>query len=66
MRREPQPDKGHYNGSCNREACQKAGAIWYNRSTRAYYCAECAMSINSYHHDVQPPLCSRGEHEDGE
>jgi hypothetical protein len=39
-------DKGLLNGSCNRSACQKPGAVYYNHSTRAYYCADCADMIN--------------------
>ena len=39
-------DKGRKNGSCNRTACQKAGANYYNKSTMAYYCKQCADSIN--------------------
>jgi hypothetical protein len=38
--------KGVYGGLCNREACQKPGAVFYNSSTRAYYCPECAAKIN--------------------
>lgn len=41
-----QPDKGLRNGSCNRTACQAPGATWYNLSTRAWYCGECAGMIN--------------------
>lgn len=43
---ELKPDKGHHNGSCNRAACQKPGANWFNHSTRAYYCESCAEKIN--------------------
>jgi hypothetical protein len=42
------PDKGLYNGSCNRTACQKSGATWYNHCTRAYYCKPCAHEINRW------------------
>lgn len=38
--------KGMAGELCNREACQKPGAYWYNNSTRMYYCAECAYLIN--------------------
>lgn len=45
---EPDPAlKGRYNGNCNRAACQKPGATWYNRSTLAYYCPACARTINN-------------------
>lgn len=40
------PDKGLKNGSCNLTACQKPGARYYNKSTRKYYCADCAREIN--------------------
>ncbi len=62
------PDKGDFKGSCNRTACQKPGAIFYNHSTRLYYCPDCADLINKmnpeshrmYGHD----LCTLGEHID--
>jgi hypothetical protein len=41
-------DKGLYNGSCNRQACQKPGAVWINRVNRAYYCPKCANEINRW------------------
>ena len=47
----PRPDaklKGIQGGNCNRTACQLPGANWYNKSTRAYYCPQCAKDINSY------------------
>lgn len=40
--------KGEYDGDCNRTACDKKQAKWYNHSTRAYYCGKCAMQINAY------------------
>lgn len=39
-------NKGEKGKNCNRTACQTHGATWYNLSTRAYYCAECALLIN--------------------
>lgn len=41
-------DKGLYQGSCNRSACLRPGATWYNRSTRLYYCRGCAEDLNFY------------------
>lgn len=38
--------KGVKNGNCNRQACQRPGATWFNSSTRAYYCKKCAAKIN--------------------
>lgn len=39
-------DKGEYDGSCNRSACLKPHARYYNHSTQKYYCATCAHMIN--------------------
>ena len=40
------PDKGVKGGSCNRSSCQAPGAVWFNHSTRAYYCPACAADLN--------------------
>jgi len=41
------PDlKGVYKGNCNRKACQKPNAIWFNTMTNKYYCPTCASRIN--------------------
>ena len=40
------PDKGLKNGSCNVTACQKPGATFFNKSTKKYYCCDCAREIN--------------------
>lgn len=42
------PDKGKLNGACNRTDCQRPGATWFNTSTRAYYCVECALDITNF------------------
>lgn len=56
--KEIKPDKGLFNGSCNRRDCQKPGAKHYNESTRAYYCAECAERINRWSRvDVGRDIC---------
>lgn len=42
-----QPDKGIKGGSCNVTACQAPNsAMYYNKSTRKYYCKACADAIN--------------------
>jgi hypothetical protein len=59
MYKEPEikPDKGLENGTCNRKACQAPGANWYNHSTRAFYCGNCAEVINYWaEHDEQYSL----------
>lgn len=38
--------KGAKAGNCNVTACQEPGAVYFNKSTRAYYCAHCAGEIN--------------------
>ncbi len=38
--------KGDYGGLCNVADCQKTDAIYYNHSTRKYYCPVCAEKIN--------------------
>jgi len=39
--------KGQKNGLCNRTACQSPyHVVYYNQSTRAYYCSSCAKKIN--------------------
>ena len=39
-------NKGAKNGNCNRTACQKPGAVYYNHSTQKYYCPVCAHMLN--------------------
>ncbi len=52
--------KGH---NCNRTACQTAGAVWWNTSTRSWYCTQCAFEINKANlvdcvdHNEYPFLC---------
>jgi hypothetical protein len=38
--------KGIKNGNCNRSACQKPNAVYFNHSTEKYYCHACAVLIN--------------------
>ena len=38
--------KGDYNSICNRTACSNGRAVFYNLSTRKYYCPSCAKLIN--------------------
>lgn len=54
--------KGDYLGLCNRSACLRPKADWYNTGSRAYYCESCAGMINMdgcrrYGH---PDLCFKG------
>ncbi len=40
--------KGNYGEECNITSCQKPNsAIWFNHSTRKYYCPSCARRLNS-------------------
>lgn len=38
--------KGVHGGNCNVSSCQKPNALYFNKSTKAYYCKECAEEIN--------------------
>jgi hypothetical protein len=38
-------DKGQEGGSCNRSACQDAGADWYNHGSLKWYCERCMHDI---------------------
>lgn len=38
---------------CNRKACGKPNAVFWNHSTQAWYCGPCASKINSH----SPGLC---------
>jgi len=46
MMSELHADKGKKGGRCNVTACQQPGAWYFNKCTRAYYCADCAIEIN--------------------
>ena len=61
--------KGAFGGICNRSACDKTGAVWYNHSTKFYYCEECAELINKHNHSdairlFGHELCTLGEHKE--
>ena len=40
--------KGAFDGLCNRNACLRPGARWFNEVTQAHYCEDCATQINHY------------------
>ncbi len=43
--------KGQKNGFCNRTACMTIhNVIFFNHSTRKYYCPKCASDINEMNH----------------
>lgn len=44
--KESPPGKGEKDGRCNRTVCQQLGAFYLNKSTKKYYCMECARRIN--------------------
>lgn len=63
---QPAGEKGAYHGICNRTACSHEPAVYYNHSTRMYYCPSCAHDINKWNrtdalkrfgHD----LCTKGK-----
>jgi methionyl-tRNA synthetase len=47
--------KGKRGGNCNREACQKPGATYYNHAMRKHYCKDCALLLNSVNRDWAMP-----------
>jgi|SRR5579859_7194666 len=52
--------RGAYNGKCNIMRCITVlPANWYNASTHAYYCLNCADYINSFDHVI----CSFCDHD---
>ncbi|RWH52261.1 MAG: hypothetical protein E5V72_01435 [Mesorhizobium sp.] len=60
------PDhKGHkgavFGGICNRTACNREHAEFYNRGTYGYYCADDAIAINRY--SGKAPLCIVVDHD---
>lgn len=46
LKAETNPNKGVAGGDCNRTQCQSPGAIYFNHSTRKYYCHACALDLN--------------------
>ena len=60
--RPPKENKGKFEGDCNVSACSNKDATWYNKSTRAYYCASCARRINSENFIyIKENLCTNHE-----
>jgi hypothetical protein len=57
-------DKGQFNGTCNRSACDEKPADYYNLHTRAFYCRACAHLINQSLKASNLALCER--HTSGE
>lgn len=41
------PTKGKLGGLCNRSACLRPGAWWWNKGSYAYYCPSCSADINA-------------------
>ena len=62
--------KGTYLGNCNITACQRPGAVWFNRAMDRFYCRSCAHAINAPGWplgDKTPVICfERGIYIDGE
>ncbi len=58
----PDPElKGIRGGNCNRTACQQPNAIWYNKGSFAWYCRNCAITIQRSANDYgiqcqEPPM----------
>ncbi|RUU78223.1 hypothetical protein [Mesorhizobium sp. M7A.F.Ca.MR.362.00.0.0] len=50
-----------FGGVCNRTACNRTHAEFYNRGTYGYYCAEDGIAINRY--SGKHPLCIVVDHD---
>lgn len=50
-----------FNGVCNRTACGRGDASWFNIMTRGYYCVDCAHGIDA--HNRQGPICVQVDHD---
>ena len=46
--------KGFRSENCYRAACENAGAYFYNKGTRKYYCLSCARRINEAYRMYNP------------
>lgn len=62
-------EQGSFNGICNRGVCEEKPAIYYNHSTRKYYCPGCASIINEWNHQEAMvkyghELCTKGENKE--
>lgn len=58
MNNKSESTKGTYGEECNRTACTTSPATWYNVSTRAFYCEQCAAEINFWsRHDHGTIIC---------
>lgn len=52
------PDKGKFNGSCNRRACQQPDATWINHGNNLFYCGPCGVELNRWNRDWKGgPMC---------
>jgi hypothetical protein len=50
---------------CNRTVCNNNNAVWFNSSTRAFYCKSCAFKINYWSElDEGVTLCKKIAEED--
>jgi hypothetical protein len=58
--------KGEFRGDCNRTSCINKDAVYYNHSTRLYYCVYCAVMLNQVNYSdamrlFGHDLCTLGE-----
>ncbi len=59
---------GIFKGLCNRTACRRPNAEYYNHSTHKYYCNHCAGKLNRRNPEALDlyghALCTHGRRED--
>lgn len=58
--------KGDFEGLCNRSACLRPGANWWNVGSLAYYCKDCASMINldGCRRFGHPDICFEGRNKE--
>lgn len=49
-------DKGQFAGHCNRRACKRPGAFFYNRGSMSHYCIHCALDLGLDSFNVKEQL----------
>ena len=49
-------DKGKQGGTCERTTCGAGPAIYFNHSTKAWYCITCAFDIQEFENSMPEPV----------
>lgn len=57
MSEETKTPKGDEGGECNRTTCKCGPAMYFNESTRKFYCVSCALDMQEYENGRPEPFC---------